>query len=112
MPDHDFDGGQFQAPYAGHPHVDALFTLLSLLWIAVPLLLAWAAIRAARPQPVIAAAEEPQISAMEMLRRRYVLGDIDETTFEQMLEHLLDSESREERMRRIAEMGWPDETQM
>ncbi|HEU0028466.1 MAG TPA: hypothetical protein VFQ25_15240 [Ktedonobacterales bacterium] len=41
-------------------------------------------------------ADDP--SAFELLRRRYVVGEIDTPTFEEMTERLLLSEQAEERM--------------
>jgi uncharacterized membrane protein len=70
----------------------------NLLWLALLSIIAWAAIRwfiqrqraAESRQPMI---EPNRLSALELLRRRYVLGEIDVMTFEVMLEHLVASET-------------------
>ncbi len=76
--------------------------LSALLWLGIPALLVWAALRWVAPRirgplgqafgtPVSAA----QPSAIETLRHRYALGEIDAPTFEQMVERILASEARE-----------------
>lgn len=82
-----------------------LLSGLSLLpWLAVLGLLAWAALRSWARQPVAPQAEPTfgvgGTSAAELLRLRYVLGEIDAATFEEMLEHVLASEAREDPLRR------------
>jgi hypothetical protein len=74
-----------------------LYGLSILPWLIVPGLLVWAAVKwMALQQPRIEPAIEPAApSAAEMLRRRYVLGEIDAVTFEAMLERVLYSEARE-----------------
>jgi hypothetical protein len=82
-----------------------LLSGLSLLpWLAVLGLLAWAALRswsqqrsAPQTEPALGVAGT---SAAELLRLRYVLGEIDAVTFEEMLEHILASEAREDPVRR------------
>lgn len=74
-----------------------LYGLSILPWIIVPGLLIWAAVKwmtlqQPRPEPAV---ESAAPSAAEMLRRRYVLGEIDAVTFEAMLERVLYSEARE-----------------
>lgn len=72
----------------------ALFAA-NLLWPFVIGLLALATMRVfgqSKPESV-EAPQEP--TAMEMLRERYVLGDIDAMTFEDMVYHVLRSEQIE-----------------
>lgn len=87
--------------YAG-PHWSLLERLLigglfTLFWLAVLGLIAWAALRIVRrrnaAQPPIAFANE--LSALELVRQRYALGEIDVETFEAMMVQLLASEERE-----------------
>jgi hypothetical protein len=75
----------------------AMFALSVLPWLVVPGLLVWAASRWwAMQQPrAESLIEPPPISAAELLRQRYVLGEIDATTFEEMLERVLYSETQE-----------------
>jgi putative membrane protein len=75
----------------------------SLLWIGLLALLIFALVRlfsqpraaAAPPTPAPAPAAGNG-SAIELLRRRYAAGEIDATTFEQMLERLVASEAYEQ----------------
>jgi hypothetical protein len=60
------------------------------------MLFVWLAIQSRQRQnaaPPLAQASEP--SAVELLRRRYVAGEIDTLTFEEMLGELMASEERE-----------------
>ena len=94
MPNH-FPGPGFVSP-------DPLWiTFISsgmavVLWVAMLSLVLWAAYQwalaaagARHPQPATAPREP---SAVELLRRRYVLGDIDAVEFEDMLERIVASE--------------------
>lgn len=96
MPDKHFD----PSPYAGSDW-SLLEHLIAggfsmLFWLAVLGTIVWAVwhytrqINAAQPAALL---DEP--SAMELLRRRYALGEIDVETFETMTERLLVSEERE-----------------
>jgi hypothetical protein len=81
-----------------------LYGLSILPWLIVPGLLVWAAVKwmalqQPRPEPAV---ELSAPSAAEMLRRRYVLGEIDAMTFEAMLERVLYSEAREASAQRSA----------
>jgi len=70
--------------------------LSNLFWIGLIGVLAWSALRSFRSQDrrsLGAPADEP--SALEVLRRRYVVGEIDVSTFEEMLQELLESEEHE-----------------
>ena len=65
----------------------------TLFWLALLGVLVWAASRylgrrQSEPVPVVDA--EP--SAVELLRRRYVMGEIDVETFDAMLHHLMVTE--------------------
>ncbi len=78
------------------------FTGLSLLlWLGIPALIVWASLRwiAPRVRGLSAlgagATQSAQPSAIETLRHRYALGEIDAPTFEQMVERILASEARE-----------------
>ncbi len=76
----------------------ALYALSIVPWVVVPGLLLWAASRwgAVQPAPKTGPALEPALPrAAELLRQRYVLGEIDAMTFEEMLERVLHSEARE-----------------
>jgi uncharacterized membrane protein len=78
---------------------------LSLLfWVGLTALLAWALMRWVLPRmrgiPAMAAMsggmmQAAQPSAIETLRHRYALGEIDAPTFETMVERILASEARE-----------------
>jgi putative membrane protein len=97
-------------PYVAGPAPVWTMLLLSglslLLWSAVAGLLVWAALRFLRPpQPAHLAEpmlEPPELSAVELLRLRYVLGEIDAATFEQMLERVLASQVREDPWQSVA----------
>ncbi|HEX8995144.1 MAG TPA: SHOCT domain-containing protein [Ktedonobacterales bacterium] len=102
MPGRDFGPG----PYAGGAHMwlGLAFMGLSLLfWLGIPALLVWASLRwiAPRLRGWSAGAQTgfagpvAQPSAIETLRHRYALGEIDAPTFEQMVERILASEARE-----------------
>lgn len=98
MPPDRFDGSHM---HGGGPFwLGMLFTGVSLLlWLAIPMLLAWAALRWGRrsANPLFAAASQEGIepSAIELLRRRYVMGEIDYVTLEVMTERVLTSEAHE-----------------
>ena len=67
--------------------------LFSLLWLVVLGAAIWGATRLLADRQPTAAIAEP--SALELLRRRYVQGEIDVTTFEEMLECLVATETPE-----------------
>lgn len=70
----------------------ALFAA-NLLWPFVIGLLALAVMRAlGQPKPERVEPPPREPTAMELLRERYVLGDIDALTFEDMVYHVLQSE--------------------
>lgn len=98
MHDHQFGPHDFGAFGPGHLWLSALLTGLSLLWwIGVPLLLFWVGSRMlgqrqSQPEPLL---QPVEASASEMLRRRYVLGEIDAATFERMLGRVMLSETQE-----------------
>lgn len=87
--------------FYGGPHwsfFDQFITsgLATLFWLAVIAALAWGALRLVRRRNAahqVAFADEP--SALELVRRRYALGEIDVATFEAMTVQLLASEERE-----------------
>jgi uncharacterized membrane protein len=65
----------------------------TLFWLALLGALIWAATRylgQRQPEPVPVVDAEP--SAVELLRRRYVMGEIDVETFDTMLHHLMVTE--------------------
>jgi uncharacterized membrane protein len=72
---------------------------LSLLfWLGIPALLVWASLRWVAPRLRAmsgSAFQVAQPSAVETLRHRYALGEIDAPTFETMVERILASEARE-----------------
>lgn len=91
---YDYGGGSALPAWA----TVAMFALSVLPWLVVPGLFVWAASRWwAMQQPKVEPAIEPPppISAAELLRQRYVLGEIDAATFEEMLERVLHSEAQE-----------------
>lgn len=98
MPGRDFgpiDGG-------GHMWLGLAFMGASLLfWVGVTALVVWALLRwvAPRLRGTLGMANSfvaPQPnSAIETLRHRYAMGEIDADTFEQMVERILTSEVRE-----------------
>lgn len=103
--------GRFGDGFHGDPHWALLsWGLSSLLWLAVLGLIVWAAVRyfqrtqaPARPLP------PPAPSALELLRQRYVLGEIDLATFETMLQHLMASEEAERAGWVRETTTWPDD---
>jgi hypothetical protein len=92
-PDH-FGPGVFGP--GGHELAALFFLGTTLLWIVAPLALTalylWWRRRQARP---LLAGEAGAPSAFEQLRRRYVVGEIDVATFEEMTGRLLLSEHAE-----------------
>lgn len=95
MPGRDFGYG----PYGGPEHTlfGLAFLGLSLLfWLGIPALLVWASLRwiAPRVRGWGAAQAVAQPSAVETLAHRYAVGEIDATTFEQMVERILTAEGR------------------
>ena len=71
-----------------------LMSLGGILWIALLIVLAWAAIRWFNSKTSTAAPPTSGPSAMEILRQRYARGEIDTATFEQMRERLETSDAR------------------
>lgn len=61
----------------------------------------WHAMTAARYPMAQTASAPPAPSAMEILRRRYVQGEIDHATFEEMMHHLTASQAHER------QVPWP-----
>lgn len=106
MPGRDFgpEFGGFDGP--GHWLMGLAFMGLSLLfWVGLLAVVAWALMRWVLPRlramPVMAGSmgsafqTTAQPSAVETLRHRYALGEIDTATFETMVERILASEARE-----------------
>ncbi len=100
---HHFGGygshGWYGPPPGAYPPLAQLlfFGLSNLFWIGLLATVIWAAVQAARMparRALAKAGEEP--SALELLRRSYVLGHIDIYTFEEMLTPLLESEEFEQ----------------
>jgi uncharacterized membrane protein len=83
-----------------------LFWLAALTWVLWP----WIQSRLRGGTPPAQPAAEPEPTAVELLRQRYVLGQIDAFTFEEMLDHLLGSQVRERdfslKEARIRGTGW------
>lgn len=61
----------------------------------------WRAMAAPRYPMAQTVSTPPAPSAMEILRRRYVQGEIDHDTFEEMMHHLTASQAREQ------QVPWP-----
>ncbi|MGZ3673773.1 MAG: SHOCT domain-containing protein [Ktedonobacterales bacterium] len=98
MPHEHFGHGFYAGPHWSL--LERLFMggLFTLFWLAVLGAVVWGVVRYVRRRnaaPPVAFADEP--SAMELVRRRYALGDIDVETFEAMTVQLLASEERERR---------------
>ena len=71
-----------------------LMSLGGILWIALLIVLAWAALRWLNRKAGTAAPPTSGPSAMEILQQRYARGEIDTATFEQMRERLEASDAR------------------
>ena len=89
--------GHFFGPYPGFgaPWWWWLAHLLGgvlglVFWLALAGLIVWAITRFARGHPL--AATPPPMSPMDVVRQRYARGEIDETTYMQMMERLSTSE--------------------
>ncbi|HEX6798914.1 MAG TPA: hypothetical protein VF116_14485 [Ktedonobacterales bacterium] len=68
----------------------------TLLWLALLGLIVWAAVRYFQhTQTSASTLPPPAPSALELLRQRYVLGEIDLETFETMHQHIMASEEAE-----------------
>jgi hypothetical protein len=97
---HDWYGGPPGAP--GTAFVHLIFAGLSMLfWLLLIALLFWVVSRAmegARPMPAVQPAAAP--SPLELVSHHYVVGDIDYTTFEQMVDLILayEAEGRKPRV--------------
>ncbi|HLJ81864.1 MAG TPA: hypothetical protein VKT52_10285 [Ktedonobacterales bacterium] len=93
--DHDWHGPYGGPPWSPFDHFVAA-GLSALFWLVVLVGITWAVmhyLRWAQAAQTPAISEEP--SAMELLRRRYVMGQLDVDSFEEMVTHLLASEERE-----------------
>ena len=105
MPGREFGPGVAGFDGPGHWVMGLVFMGLSLLfWVGLIALVAWALMRWVLPRlrglPAMAAMsggamQAAQPSAVETLRHRYALGEIDTATFETMVERILTSEARE-----------------
>ena len=98
MPGRGYGPGPFFD--GGHWWLGLAFTGLSLLlWLGIAALMIWASLRWIAPRwralGASGAYVAAQPSAIETLRHRYALGEIDAPTFEQMVERILASEARE-----------------
>ena len=73
-----------------------LWGVANLFWIGLFVTVIWAAVKAARmPDRRELASKAEDLSALELLRSSYVLGQIDVDTFEEMLVPVLESEEFE-----------------
>lgn len=94
---HTWGGGFFGGP-------GMLLSVLAILfWIALMIGLAWAILSLLIPaiRPMLSdifGSNSTNISALEILRRRYAAGEIDTATFEQMRERLMASYQQESRV--------------
>ena len=101
MPHERFGNGFHAGPHLSLVERLLMGGLFTLFWLAVLGLIVWAVLRfvrrrnAARPPIAYAYASEP--SALELVRRRYALSEIDVETLEAMTAQLLASEERERR---------------
>jgi hypothetical protein len=71
----------------------SLFWLAALTWLLWPWIRSRLPVRARTAEPL---RQEEEPASVELLRQRYVLGQIDAFTFEEMLDHLLISRAREQ----------------
>ena len=87
-------------------------TISMLFWLALMGFLIWSVYQLANRQaPRVQQPARPAgPSAMELLRQRYVMGDIDATTFEEMVERVMASEAweRQEEVRRLVRPRPPE----
>jgi len=98
-----FGGAPGAVPVHMHPLIGLLFMGVSLAWLLGPLLIAMAYLWYHNRRVALAGqasvdeliGDDP--SALELLRRRYVVGEIDTPTFEEMTGRLLLSERAEQR---------------
>lgn len=93
--DHDWHGFYGGPPGSPFDHFLAA-GFSALFWLVVLAGITWAVmhyLRQAQATQTPSLSAEP--SAMELLRRRYVMGQLDVDTFEEMVTHLLASEERE-----------------
>lgn len=104
--------GRFGDGFYGNPGWHTLtWGLSTVLWLALLGLIVWAAVRYfQRPQIPARTLPPPAPSVLELLRQRYVLGEIDLETFETMLRYLLASEESE-RTGQPQEAAWPGNPQ-
>ena len=77
-----------------------LMSFGSILWIALLVVLVWAVIRwlerrTTTPAPPAPGTPSSSPSALEILQQRYARGEVDTTTYEQMREHLVASDARD-----------------
>ncbi len=94
MSGHHWGGGFFGGP-------GMVFSVLGILfWVVLMIGLAWAILSLLLPliRPMLAeifGSKQADVSALEILRRRYAAGEIDADKFEQMHERLLASYQQE-----------------
>jgi uncharacterized membrane protein len=94
----------FGSPWWVFAHL--LATMMPLMfWVALVGLVAWLATRAAQP-PERQVLQPRTPSAIELLRQRYVLGEIDALTFEEMVERVMASEAAERTTRDAGGTGY------
>ncbi len=79
----------FGSPWWGLAHL-VVGGLGTLFWLALIGLAIWAIVRWTRRRPTQGT---PTLSATEVLRQRFARGEIDATTFSQMMERLSASEA-------------------
>lgn len=94
-PDHDWHGLYGGPSWSPFDHLVAA-GLSALFWLLLIGAVTWAVmsyLRSAQAARTPSFPDEP--SAMELLRRRYVMGQLDVDTFEEMVTHVLASEMRE-----------------
>ena len=94
---HSWPPGAYPPGGAYSPLVQVLLLgLQNLFWIGLLGTLIWAMVQAARmPDRRALSSADEQVSALELLRRSYVLGQIDVDTFGEMLVPILELEEFE-----------------
>jgi hypothetical protein len=98
---HHFHHGQPPGPYSLLAQLIYL-GLTNLFWIGLFGMMVWAVLRSTlsvNQRSFSAPEEEP--SALERLRRRYILGQIDIETFEEGLVEVLELEEQDRPLKRL-----------
>lgn len=96
MPPEHFWHGPFGGPLWSPFGQFVVWGLTTLLWLLIIGAIIWAVMRLIRRAQPAQAPSSSEPSALEIVRRRYALGQIDRETFEEMIGRLLASEERDQ----------------